>query len=186
MQQALRPHTLKRRRSSMYEASGFFAVTSASSAFSVPVASIFASCKPALLCSDRCGADAVHSVCRCSCGQLSVSAQGDGGFAPDRLMGPGHADKSGSACSLRVRLLLASGACAPGGSMQHATRDRRHGVYDTQTCNVRRTTPSIHAPAMPCVADDARSMPCSELQRDGCGKAELCRCASMCDRRHAR
>ena len=35
----------------MNEASGFFAVTRASSAFSVPAAAICASCKPALLCS---------------------------------------------------------------------------------------------------------------------------------------
>jgi hypothetical protein len=53
--------TLKKRSSSTYEASGFFSVTSASSAFSVPVAAIFASCKPALLCSDGCGA-AVHGT----------------------------------------------------------------------------------------------------------------------------
>ena len=35
----------------MNEASGFFAVTRDSSAFSVPAAAICASCKPALLCS---------------------------------------------------------------------------------------------------------------------------------------
>ncbi len=46
----------------MYVASEFFAVMSASRAFSaaVPVAAICASCKPALLCSDGCGATAVR------------------------------------------------------------------------------------------------------------------------------
>ena len=67
MQRALRGpfrRTLKRRRSSTYEASGFFAVTSASSAFSaaLPAAAICASCKPALLCSDGCSAAAVHGT----------------------------------------------------------------------------------------------------------------------------
>ena len=74
--------TLKRRSSSMYEASGFFAVTSASSAFSVPMAVMRCSCKPTLLCSDGCGAAAVHSVCRGSCGQWSVNAQMTKGVRP--------------------------------------------------------------------------------------------------------
>ena len=64
----------------MYEASGLFAVTSASSAFSaaLPATVICASCKPALLCGDRCGtAAAVHGkygsrdegcACLCLCG----------------------------------------------------------------------------------------------------------------------
>jgi hypothetical protein len=59
----LRQRTLKRQRSSTYEASGFFSVTSASSAFSaaLPLTAISSSCKPALLCSDGYGA-AVHSM----------------------------------------------------------------------------------------------------------------------------
>ncbi len=49
LQMPIRQRTLKRRRSSTYEASGFFAVTSASSAFAavVPATPICASCKPA-------------------------------------------------------------------------------------------------------------------------------------------
>ena len=56
---------LKRRSSSTYEASGCASVTSASSAFSAALQStaICASCKPTLLCSDGCGAAAVHSEC---------------------------------------------------------------------------------------------------------------------------
>ncbi len=57
-----RRRALKRRRSSMHEASGFFAVTSDSSDFSVavPAAAICASCKPTLLCSDGSGAAATY------------------------------------------------------------------------------------------------------------------------------
>ena len=104
--------TLKRRNSSTYEASGCSTVNTASSAFSVPAASICASCKPTLLCSDGCGAAAVHSVCRGSCGRWIVSAQGDRGFAPDRLIGHGHTDKSVRACTLRARVR----ACIAAGS----------------------------------------------------------------------
>ncbi len=82
--------TLKRRSSSTYEASGFFSVMSASSAFSAAwpeyQAAICLSCKPTLLCSNGCSAAAVHSVCRGSCGQFTVSAHGDGGSA----LGPPH------------------------------------------------------------------------------------------------
>ena len=74
--------TLKRRSSSMYEASGCASVTSARSAFSVPAVVICRSCKPTLLCSDGCGAAAVHSVCRGSCGQWSVNAQMTKGVRP--------------------------------------------------------------------------------------------------------
>jgi hypothetical protein len=94
--------TLKRRRSSTYEASGFLSVTSASSAFSVPAAAICSSCKPTLLCSEGCGAVAMHSMYG-GCGQFTVSAQGDRGFAPDRLIGHGHTDKSVRACTLCTR-----------------------------------------------------------------------------------
>jgi hypothetical protein len=65
--------TLKRRSRSMYEASGFFSIKSTSSAFSVPAAAIFASCKPTPLCSDGCGAAAVHRMYG-SRDQWSVSA----------------------------------------------------------------------------------------------------------------
>ncbi len=56
--------TMKRRRSSTCKASGFFSVTSASSAFSaaLPLTAICSSCKPTLLFSDGCGAAAVHSM----------------------------------------------------------------------------------------------------------------------------
>jgi hypothetical protein len=66
--------TLKRRSSSMYEASGCASVTSASSDFSVPAVAIFASCKPTQLCSDGRGAAAVHSMCG-SCDQFTVYAR---------------------------------------------------------------------------------------------------------------
>jgi hypothetical protein len=71
--------TLKRRSSSTYGASGFFSVTSASSAFSaaLQLTAICWSCEPTPLCSDGCGAAVVHSVCRGSCGHFTVSAQGD-------------------------------------------------------------------------------------------------------------
>jgi hypothetical protein len=85
----------------MYEASGFFSVTSASSAFSaaLPLAAICASCKPAPLCGDGCGAAAVHSV-HGSRAQFCASVRvilceraGDSGCAlSDRLIGHGHAD----------------------------------------------------------------------------------------------
>jgi hypothetical protein len=48
----------------MYEASGFVAVTFASSAFSAagPAAVIRSSCKPSVLCNDGRGAAAVHGI----------------------------------------------------------------------------------------------------------------------------
>ena len=68
--------TLKRRSSSMYEASGCASVTSASSAFSAALQStaICASCKPTLIYSDGCSAAAVHSMCRGSYDQCTVRA----------------------------------------------------------------------------------------------------------------
>jgi hypothetical protein len=59
--------------------------------------------------------------------------------------------------------------------MLHATRD---GPDVFTTCTVRHATDDIHTPAMPCVVGDARSVPCGELQRDGCGEAVRCRCAT--------
>ena len=103
--------TLKRPSSSTYEVSGCASVTSTSSAFSVPVAAICFSCKPTPLCSDGCGAAAVHSVCRGSCGQFTVSAQGDRGVAPDRLIGHGHTYKSVSECTVRARVRACIAAC---------------------------------------------------------------------------
>ena len=49
----------------MHEVPGFFAFTSANSAFAAlePEVSICASCKPVLLCSDGCGAAAVTVSC---------------------------------------------------------------------------------------------------------------------------
>ena len=68
--------TLKRHSRSMYEASGCASVRSASSAFSaaLQLTATCASCKPALLYSDGCGAAAVHSMCRGSCGQFTLQA----------------------------------------------------------------------------------------------------------------
>jgi len=90
----------------MYEASGFFAVTSANSAFSalVPVASICASCKRALRCSsDGCDAAAVHSLCS-SCEKICGGARGDRGVAPDGLIGQCHTEECVGACTLRARV----------------------------------------------------------------------------------
>ena len=126
--------TLKRRSSSTYEASGCASVTPASSAFSVPVAAIRSSCKPALLCSDGCGAVAVHSVCG-SRDPFSVGARGDGGFAPDRLIGHGHTDKSVSACTLRERACACGNCLLPERARQVAActmRQETDGVYDVR------------------------------------------------------
>ncbi len=60
--------------------------------------------------------------------------------------------------------------------MQHATRDGRHV---RTTCNMQHATRSIRTPAIPCVADDARSVPCSELQRDAPSKHHVCRSRSL-------
>jgi hypothetical protein len=155
--------TLKRRRSSMYEASGCASVTSASSAFSaaLQLTAICASCKPTLLCSDGCGAAAVQSVCRCSCGQCTVS---DGGFAHDRFMGHGYTHKSVCTCTLRAcvrafgdslllelaRQVAACNMRRTACNMQHATR------------NMQRTT-SILLPSH-----------VWQMMRD------LCRAASCC------
>jgi hypothetical protein len=43
---------------------------------------------------------------------------------------------------------------------------------------MQHATCSVRTPAIPCLAFDLRSMPCRELQRDGRGAAELCRCAT--------
>ena len=61
--------TLKRRSSSMYEASGCASVTSASSAFSVPVTVICCSCRPTLLYGDG---DAVQLLCT-ACAAAAVA-----------------------------------------------------------------------------------------------------------------
>ncbi len=165
--------TMKRRSSSMYEASGCASVTLASSAFSVPVAVISCSCKPALLCSDGCGAAAVHSVCRRSCGQWSVNAQMTKDVRPTASSATATPTRA-SVLARCARACVRAETAYSGGSMQHATRD---GHMQHATCNMQHATDDIHTPATPCVADDARSVPCGELQRDGCGAAELCRCA---------
>jgi hypothetical protein len=172
--------TLKRRRSSMYEASGFFAVTSASSAFSalVPVAAICASCKRALHCSsDGCGAAAVRGVCS-SRGEHRAGQRRRCARQPHRprpytyrQMRLGLHVKRARACVRAcVRKLLAPVAACKHAKrthgMQHATGDMRHA-----TCN-------IHPLAILCVADAARSMPCSDSQRNGCGAAVRCRCTT--------
>jgi len=139
--------TLKRRSSSMYEASGCASVTSASSAFSVPVAVISCSCKPALLCSDGCGAAAVHSVCRRSCGQWSVNAQMTKGVRPTASSATATPTRA-SALARCARACVRAEAAYSGGSMQHATRDGRHATCNMQhaTCNMRRTTSILRPP----------------------------------------
>ncbi len=153
--------TLKRRRSSMYEASGCASVTSASSAFSaaLPSTAISSSCKPAPLCSDGCGAAAVHSVCRGGCGQWSVNAQMTKGCAR-----PPHRPRPYRQEHLRARA-YAPKLPAPVAACN--MRQETDGMPNA-TCNMQRTT-SIHTPTILCVADDARSVPCGELHelRDG-------------------
>ena len=174
----LRRRALKRRSSSTYEASGCASVTSASSAFSaaLQLTAICASCKPTPLCSDGCGAAAVHIVCRGSCGQCTVSAQGDRGFAPDRLIGHGHTDKERPRVHVtRARACVAACFKSVHARWQHATCDKRrtacaNDIYRA-TCNGRHP----HSGHALCVADAARSVSCSELQRDECGAAEQCR-----------
>ena len=142
--------TLKRRSSSTYEASGCSSVTSASSEFSAawPVTAICSSCKPAPLCSDGCGAaQYVHRVCRGGCDQFTAGARGDRGFALDRLIGPGHIDKSVRECTLRARL-RACGNClllerphrVAACNMRHETDGMcvRHA-----SCNMQQTTSTL-------------------------------------------
>jgi hypothetical protein len=145
-QSATLRRTLKRRSSSMYEASGFFSVTSASSAFSVPVAAICASCKPTPLCSDECGAAAVRGVCssrgehRCGrAGQRRRCARQPHRPRPYtyRQMRLSLHVKRARAC---VRKLLAPVAAC---NMQHAKRT--HGMQHT-ACNMQRTA-STHWPS---------------------------------------
>ena len=106
--------TLKRRSSSMYEASGCASVTSASSAFSaaLQLTANCSSCKPTLLCSDGCGVAAAHSMCRGNCGQCTVRACATEAVCStvDRRIGHGHTDKSVRACTLRARV-RACGDC---------------------------------------------------------------------------
>ena len=120
---------------------------SASSAFSVPAASICASCKPTLLCSDGCGAAAVHSVCRGSREQQSSSAVTDSARARgvteallrDRCIGHGHTDKSVRACTFHARMRTRRNCLL---RWQHATSDGQHATFNMQhaTCNMQRTT----------------------------------------------
>jgi hypothetical protein len=162
--------TLKRRRSSTYEASGLFSVTSASSAFSVPAVAISSSCKPtALLCSDAsqhcslysdgCVATAAHSVCRGNCDQFTVSGRAADASRRDSLMGPGHTDKSVSECTCARARLRACGNCLVlERARQVAACDmRQDGRHLCTTCNMQHATCSVRAPAIPWqrVADDA-------------------------------
>jgi hypothetical protein len=152
--------TLKRRSRSMYEASGF-SVTSASSAFSAAAAASCASCKPAPLCSDGCGALAVRSMCG-SCDQFSASAR-----AMRLCARPPHRPRPYR--QERPRVHVARALARERAHQGNAGNTRRH-----MTDGMQQTTRSIHTPAIPGVADDARSMPCNELRRDKCGAAELC------------
>ncbi len=150
-----RRRALKRYRRSVYEASTYFAVTSASSHFSaaLPAAAICVSCKPALLCSDGCGAAAVHDVNR----QPRPTD-----FPPNLLMGQGHTKKARAlarvhdsfqrAHQVAARIDLRPTTC----NMQHATCTMHHA-----TCGMQRLTRDIQIPAIPCVGGDARPMPCS-------------------------
>jgi hypothetical protein len=133
--------TLKRRSSSTYEASGFFSVTSASSAFSVPVTVICCSCRPTLLYGDGCGAAAVHSMCRGSCGQWSVNAQMTKGVRPTASSATAIPTRASARARCARACVRAETACS-GGSMQHATRDGRHATCNMQhaTRNMPRTT----------------------------------------------
>jgi hypothetical protein len=142
--------TLKRRRSSTYEASKVFSVTSANSAFSaaLPVAAICSSCKPTLLCRAGRGFGCVAAAAHSRYGgrdPFIVGAQA-AYAAPDRLIGQGHTDKCVWACTLRAHAYVPKRLAPVADGMQHARR-------------------SIHTPAIPFVADDAQSMSCSELQR---------------------
>jgi hypothetical protein len=94
----------------MYEASGLFAVTSASSAFSaaVPAAAICASCKPALLHGDGCGAAAVHGMH----GTRPMGVRAAAALRPDRLIGHGHAYKAPALARACVRVRVRVHACA--------------------------------------------------------------------------
>jgi hypothetical protein len=124
--------TVKRRSSSMYEASGCASVTLASSAFSeaLRLTAICASCKPTLLCSDG---------CRGSCGQCTVS---DEGFAHDRLIGHGHTDKSVCTCTLRARVRAFGDCLLLELARQVAACNMRRTACNMQhaTRNMQRTT----------------------------------------------
>jgi hypothetical protein len=116
----------------MYEASGCASVTSASSAVSVPAASICASCKPTPLCSDGCGA-AVHGT-RGSCGQCTVGTCAT--EALDRRIGHGHTDNSVRAGTLRARMRACVHSCLLLERWQHATCDGQCNMHRA-TCNGR-------------------------------------------------
>ncbi len=94
----------------MYVASGLFAVTSASSAFSaaVPAASIVSSYKPELLHGDGCGAAAVHG----KHGTRAMGVRAAAALRPDRLIGHGHTDKAPALARACVSVRVRMHACA--------------------------------------------------------------------------
>ena len=126
--------TLKRRRSSMYVASGFFSVMAANSAFSaaLPVAAIRSSCKPTPLFGDGCSAAAAHSMCG-SRDQWSVGARA--AYAAPELP---HRPRPCRQMRLGLHVARAHAyvrkmpAPVAACNMQHATRDRRHATCNTQ------------------------------------------------------
>ncbi len=120
--------TLNRRSSSMYEASGCSSVTSASSDFSAawPVTAICSSCKPALLCSDGCGAAAVHSMC--------------GRRDPAVLRSLNQLPHGASAMPRKCELLLVCAACVRACVRACLLVERAHEVA---TCRMRQTACKI-------------------------------------------
>jgi hypothetical protein len=148
----IRQRTLNKRRRSMYEASGCFAITSTSSAFSaaVPSTAICATCKQALLGSDGHGAAAVHSMYARHARptvQRRLCARTPYGPKPYRQKRELWLVR---AC-VRART-PGSRACAP--QVQQAICNRQQA-----TCNMQRMPRSIQTPAIPCVAGAARPMP---------------------------
>ena len=144
--------TLKRRSRSTYEASECASVTSASSAFSVPAAAIFVSCKPAAL---QRWVHSVSSSCEKICaseraGRRRRCARQPHQPRPYRLMRLGLHVARAHAC-VRVET-----ACS-GGSM--TTCDMRHTAHNKQhaTCNVQQ----LAIPGMQMTRDLCREASCS-------------------------
>ncbi len=143
-QSATLRRTLKRRSRSTYKASGCAFVTSASSAFSVPVVAIFVSCKPAAL---QRWVHSVSSSCEKTCaseraGRRRRCARQPHQPRPYRLMRLGLHLARAHAC-VRVET-----ACSDGNdNMRHETHGTQHAACDIQPL------------AIPGMADDARSVP---------------------------
>jgi hypothetical protein len=186
MQQALRPHTLKRRRGSMYEASGFFAVTSRQRCRRPR--SVRSAWKPTPLGGHGRGAAAVYRTSI----YIYITTTSWTPARPKKLL----LERECARSYVRKRT-PAPRACTPGGSMrqtpcnmQQTTCDRHHATCSRQHATDTMQHATDNMQQTPCnlqqTTCDRQRATCNMRQTTGGRQQTACnKQHAECDRQHA-